>query len=440
LLSADTKEGTIAMRKTPTVRTFLLASIAAVVLAACSQPEAAGAGAAPTAPTVDVATVVEQRITEWDEFTGRLQAPETVALMPRVSGYLDKVFFTEGALVKAGDLLFQIDDRALQADVSRLKAELQSAVSQQKLANSDYQRAEQLRSQKAIAEEVLDARRARKDQSASQVAAVKAALTKAELDLSHTQVRAPISGRVSNALITAGNYVQAGQSQLTSIVSTERMYAYFDADEQTYLKYVQLAASGKRGDSRNEASPVLMALSSDSDYRFSGSLDFLDNSINPQTGTIRARAVFSNDDNSLIPGLFAKIKLVGSASYNGILIDDKAVGTDLNNKFVLVVDDKQQLQYRPVTLGEKVGGLRIVTSGLKATETIVVNGLQRVRPTMQVTPNTVKMASAEQLVSLQQQQQMLDEQTVSTAAGKNTTAAIVDAALETVSSQSAPRG
>ena len=140
------------MRKTQTVRTFLLASIAAVVLAACSQPETAGAGAAPAAPTVDVATVVEQRITEWDEFTGRLQAPETVALMPRVSGYLDKVFFTEGALVKAGDLLFQIDDRALKADVSRLQAELQSAVSQQKLANSDYQRAEQLRSQKAIAE------------------------------------------------------------------------------------------------------------------------------------------------------------------------------------------------------------------------------------------------------------------------------------------------
>lgn len=428
------------MRKTQTVRTFLLASIAAVVLAACSQPEAAGAGAAPAAPaapTVDVATVVEQRITEWDEFTGRLQAPETVALMPRVSGYLDKVFFTEGALVKAGDLLFQIDDRALKADVSRLQAELQSAVSQQKLANSDYQRAEQLRSQKAIAEEILDARRARKDQSASQVAAVKAALTKAELDLSHTQVRAPISGRVSNALITAGNYVQAGQSQLTSIVSTARMYAYFDADEQTYLKYVQLAATGKRGDSRNEASPVLMALSSDSDYRFSGSLDFLDNSINPQTGTIRARAVFSNDDNSLIPGLFAKIKLVGSASYNGILIDDKAVGTDLNNKFVLVVDDKQQLQYRPVTLGEKVGGLRIVTSGLKASETIVVNGLQRVRPTMQVTPNSVKMASAEQLVSLQQQQQMLDEQTAS---DKTATAAVVDAVVNTVSSQSAPRG
>lgn len=382
------------MRKTHIVRTFLLASITAMMLAACGQPEAAGAGAAPQPPTVDVATVLEQQITEWDEFTGRLQAPETVALMPRVSGYLDKVHFTEGALVKAGDLLFQIDDRAFIADVNRLKAELQSAISQQQLAEREYQRAAQLRSQKAIAEEVLDARRARKDQSASQVAAVKAALLKAELDVSHSQVRAPISGRVSNAKITAGNYVQAGQSQLTTIVSTDRMYAYFDADEQTYLKYAQLAAVGKRADSRSAASPVRMALSSDSDYRFAGTLDFLDNSINPETGTIRARAVFNNDDNSLIPGLFAKIKLVGSAPYNGILIDDKAVGTDLNNKFVLVVDDNQQLQYRAVTLGEKVDGLRIVTSGLKANETIVVNGLQRVRPTMQITPNPVNMASA----------------------------------------------
>lgn len=382
------------MRKTHIVRTFLLASITAMMLAACGQPEAAGAAAAPQPPTVDVATVLEQQITEWDEFTGRLQAPETVALMPRVSGYLDKVHFTEGALVNAGDLLFQIDDRAFIADVNRLKAELQSAISQQQLAEREYQRAAQLRSQKAIAEEVLDARRARKDQSASQVAAVKAALLKAELDVSHSQVRAPISGRVSNAQITAGNYVQAGQSQLTTIVSTDRMYAYFDADEQTYLKYVQLAAAGKRADSRSAASPVRMALSSDSDYRFAGTLDFLDNSINPETGTIRARAVFNNDDNSLIPGLFAKIKLVGSAPYNGILIDDKAVGTDLNNKFVLVVDDNQQLQYRAVTLGEKVDGLRIVTSGLKANETIVVNGLQRVRPTMQITPNPVNMASA----------------------------------------------
>ncbi len=397
------------MRKTHTVKNFLLASIAAVVLAACSQPEAAApATGAQAGPKVDVATVVEQRITEWDHFTGRLQAPETVALVPRVSGYLTQVLFQEGQLVQKGDLLFQIDDRAFQAEVKRLQAELMSAKSNQQLADNDYQRAEKLRSQKAIAEELLDARRARKEQSAAQVAAVSAALDKAQLDLSHSRVTAPISGRISNALITSGNFVHAGQSQLTSIVSTEKIYAYFDADEQTYLKYVALAAKGERADSR-EQSPVLMALSSDQDYRFSGELDFLDNSINPQTGTIRARAVFDNKDNLLIPGLFANIKLTGSASYSGILIDDKAVGTDLNNKFVLVVDDKQQLQYRAVTLGEKVGGLRIIKQGLKANETVVVNGLQRVRPTMQITPNPVAMTSAETLQALQSTQQQLDK-------------------------------
>ncbi len=169
-----------------------------------------------------------------------------------------------------------------------------------------------------------------------------------------------------------------------------------------------LAAKGERADSR-EQSPVLMALSSDNDYRFAGELDFLDNSINPQTGTIRARAVFDNKDNLLIPGLFANIKLTGSASYSGILIDDKAVGTDLNNKFVLVLDDKQQLQYRAVTLGEKVGGLRVIKQGLKANETIVVNGLQRVRPTMQITPNPVAMTPAETLQALKTTQQQLDD-------------------------------
>jgi multidrug efflux system membrane fusion protein len=397
------------MRNTHTVRNFILASIAAVVLAACSQPEAAPpAGGAQAGPTVDVATVVEQRITEWDNFTGRLQAPETVALVPRVSGYLTQVLFAEGQLVKKGDVLFQIDDRAFQAEVKRLQAELIAAKSNQQLAKNDFARAEKLRSQKAIAEELLDARRARMEQSSAQVAAVSAALDKAQLDLSHSRVTAPISGRISNALITSGNFVHAGQSQLTSIVSTEKIYAYFDADEQTYLKYVALAAKGERADSR-EQSPVLMALSSDNDYRFAGELDFLDNSINPQTGTIRARAVFDNKDNLLIPGLFANIKLTGSASYSGILIDDKAVGTDLNNKFVLVLDDKQQLQYRAVTLGEKVGGLRIIKQGLKANETIVVNGLQRVRPTMQITPNPVAMTSAETLQALKTSQQQLDD-------------------------------
>jgi len=398
------------MRNLHPVRNFLLAGISAVVIAACSQPEAAPPTATQAGPTVDVATVVQQRITEWDEFTGRLQAPQTVALVPRVSGYLTQVLFQEGQLVQQGDLLFQIDDRAFVAEVKRLSAELTAAKSQLQLAKNDLQRAEQLRKQNAIAEELLDARRARLEQSAAQVAAVSAALDKAQLDLTHSKVTAPISGRVSNALITSGNFVHAGQSQLTRIVSTDKIYAYFDADEQSYLKYVAQAATGERADSR-AAIPVQMALASDNNYRFSGALDFLDNSINPQTGTIRARAVFDNKDNLLIPGLFAKIKLMGSASYNGILIDDKAVGTDLGNKFVLVVDDKQQLQYRAVTLGEKVGGLRIIKQGLKGNESIVVNGLQRVRPTMQITPNPVAMTSAETLKALKSSQQQLDEAT-----------------------------
>ncbi|MCT6698668.1 efflux RND transporter periplasmic adaptor subunit [Rheinheimera sp. 4Y26] len=398
------------MRKLHPARNFLLASLTAAVIAACSQPEAAPPAASQAGPAVDVATVVQQRITEWDEFTGRLQAPQTVALVPRVSGYLTQVLFQEGQLVQQGDLLFQIDDRAFVAEVKRLSAEFTAAKSQLQLAKNDLKRAEQLRKQNAIAEELLDARRARMEQSAAQLAAVSAALDKAQLDLSHSKVTAPISGRVSNALITSGNFVHAGQSQLTTIVSTDKIYAYFDADEQSYLKYVALAAKGERADSRAPI-PVQMALASDNNYRFSGELDFLDNSINPQTGTIRARAVFDNKDNLLIPGLFANIKLMGSASYKGILIDDKAVGTDLNNKYVLVVDDKQQLQYRAVTLGEKIGGLRIIKQGLTANETIVVNGLQRVRPTMQITPNPVAMTSAETLQALKTTQHQLDETT-----------------------------
>jgi multidrug efflux system membrane fusion protein len=414
VIAVDLLKKELAMSNQYPVRNFLIASIAALVLTACGQPEAATAAQATSAPTVDIATVVQQKITESDEFTGRLQAPETVALMPRVSGYLDKVLFNEGALVKAGDLLFQIDNRAFVAEVNRLSAQLQNARSQQQLAQSDLRRAEKLRGQKAIAEELLDARRARFDQANAEVASVQAALVKAQLDLSHTEVRSPISGRVSNALITAGNFVQAGQSQLTSIVSTNQMYAYFDADEQTYLKYVALAAAGQREDSRSN-SPVLMALSSDQEFRFRGELDFLDNSVNPQTGTIRARAVFQDPQNRLIPGLFARLKLAGSASYDGILIDDKAIGTDLNNKFVLLIDDKQQLHYQAVTLGEKIAGLRVITSGLKAKDRIVVNGLQRVRPSMQITPNPVEMAKPDQLSQLRQLQQALDSDAITAA-------------------------
>lgn len=398
------------MSKRNTLGTFMLGSIAAMVLSACGSPEAASQAEAPAAPQVSVAQVVNERITEWDEFTGRLQAPQTVTLVPRVSGYIEQIHFTEGALVNKGELLVQIDPQPFAAEVARLKAELQSAQSALELAESEYQRAEKLSVAKAISAELLDTRLARKQQTAANVASVKAALHRAELDLSYTRITAPISGRVSYALITAGNYVNAGQSQLTSLVSTEKMYAYFDVDEQSYLKYLRLSEDGKRADTRDaNANPVYMALADDSNFQHIGNVDFVDNSVNQQTGTIRIRASFANSDNKLLPGLFARIKLVGSDSYQGILIDEKAIGTDLNNKFVLVVNAENQLEYRAVKLGEKINGLRIVREGLSATDRIVVNGLQRVMPNIQIEPKLVDMATEEQLVGLRKNQQLLDK-------------------------------
>ncbi len=411
-----------------TVKTFMLASVAALVLAACGNPEAAGQAAAPAAPQVSVAQVVYERITEWDEFTGRLQAPQTVNLVPRVSGYIEQVHFSEGALVKKGDLLVQIDPRPFAAEVARLKAELQSAHSAAVLAGNEYSRAETLSSQRAISAELLDSRLARQQQTAATVASVQAALQRAELDLSYTSITAPISGRVSYALITAGNYVNAGQSQLTRLVSTDNMYAYFDVDEQSYLKYARLTNAGKRADTRDAAAnPVYMALADDTAYNHIGSVDFVDNSVNQQTGTIRIRARFGNSDNNLLPGLFARIKLAGSDSYDGVLIDEKAIGTDLNNKFVLVVNANNQLEYRAVKLGEKVNGLRIVREGLAATDKIVVNGLQRVMPNMQIEPRLVAMATAEQLAGLRKEQHLLDQTSSALTAKADSAAATVNA-------------
>ena len=399
------------------VRNFLFASVAAAVLAACGNADTASQQQAPAAPQVSVAQVVSERITEWDEFTGRLQAPQTVQLVPRVSGYVDQVLFAEGALVNAGDVLLTIDNKPFVAEVARLNAELLSAQSAAELAQAEYERAQRLLAQRAISVEVLDNRQARKKQTAATVASVKAALERAELDLSYTRVTAPINGRVSYALVTVGNYVTAGQTRLTSLVSTEKMYAYFDVDEQTYLKYARLAQDGKRVDTREaQANPVYLALADDREFSHIGHIDFVDNRIDAQTGTIRLRASFANTDNQLMPGLYAKLRLAGSASYEGVLIDEKAIGTDLNNKFVLLVNAANQLEYRAVELGEKLDGLRIVNKGLTATDRIVVNGLQRVRPSMQIEPKLVDMASSAQLAALKDAQQLLDQASASFAA------------------------
>lgn len=376
------------------------------LLSACGEPSAQPPQQ--MAPAVSVAAVIHQRITEWDEFTGRLEAPESVSLRPRISGYIDSIGFKEGAIVKAGQPLFYIDDRSYKAEVRRLEAELADVNSQLKLAKSTFVRANELTENNAISVELFDSRAADLEQAKARLRSTSAALEIAKLNLSYTKVTAPITGRISRAQITAGNLVSAGQTELTTIVSVNQVYAYFDADEQTYLKYIKLAREGTRPSSREVKNPVYMGLANESGFPHEGYIDFIDNQVNPATGTIRGRAVFENPEGNFIPGLFTRIKLVGSASYDGILIDDKAIATDLGNKYVMVLDADNKVQYRAITLGEKLNGLRIVKSGLNAGDSIVVNGLQRVRPGAQVVPEVVPMAKTDALQQLQAQQLRVD--------------------------------
>jgi multidrug efflux system membrane fusion protein len=394
---------------------FSLALAAVLVLSACGKaPESAQQM---PAAKVSVAEVIEQPINEWDEFTGRLEAPESVDIRPRVSGFVDRVAFNEGSLVKKGDLLFQIDPRPFQAEVKRLEAQLQQARASLARTQSEASRGERLRQSNAISAELADARASAAAEAKAAVAGIQAELDNARLNLSFTRVTAPIDGRVSRAEITEGNLVNAGQSHLTTLVSTDKVYAYFDADERVFLKYVELARQA--GGQTRDASPVYLGLSSEEGHPHLGQLDFLDNQVNPQTGTIRGRAVFDNSDGRFTPGLYARLKLVGSGQYDAALIRDEAVGTDLGKKYVLVLDKDNAVQYRAIELGPKLAGLRIVRSGLAEGEKIVVNGLQRAFPGSTVDPQSVPMADEQTQVLLTEQRQAIERQNSRRVAAKN---------------------
>ena len=369
----------------------LVAVLAAVLASGCTRT-AAQPGEPPPSK-VTVAKVAPQDVTEWDEFTGRLEAVNSVSVRPRVSGYVSAVRFEEGAIVRRGDPLFLIDPRPFEAEVDRLRAELNRARATVQRAKSELDRAGRLASENAMSHEEQERRASFAEESSAQVAAVQAALRAAELNLEFTRITSPIDGRVGRAIVTQGNLVSSGPGEatiLTTVVSLDPIYATFDADEQAYLQYVAMArkAAGAKGQG---ALPIRLALASDRNFPIEGKLNFLDNQIDPATGTIRARAIFRNADRSLTPGLFVRLQLPKATQRAGLLIQDRAVGTDLDKRFVYVVKPDHTIEYRGVVLGPLVNGLRVVRSGVNDGDLVVVNGLQRVRPGVKVEPVVVAM-------------------------------------------------
>lgn len=362
------------------------------ILVACGGPPPPEA---PPPPQVSVATVVERDITEWDEYTGRLEAVNTVEIRPQVSGVLQQVAFTEGKEVRQGQLLFQIDPRPFQAELNRAEAEAERSRTAAELAATDLTRSERLLGTRAISQEEHEQRVAASRSATAAVRAAEAAVEIAKLQLSYTRIYSPIDGRIGRAEVTPGNLVAGGQgssaTRLATVVSMQPMYAYFEAAENDYLKYIDMARSGERPLSRDARNPVRMAVGNETEFQHEGYMDFVDNRVQAGTGTLLGRAVFPNPDRHLTPGMFVRVRLIASAPYKGLLINDRAISTDQDRRFVLVVGAGDMLEYRAVTTGPVVDGLRVVRDGLAAGDRIVVNGLQRVRPGMQIVPVMVPM-------------------------------------------------
>lgn len=364
----------------------MFAVVAAVLmLTACGVTEPSEA-ATPPPPSVSVAEVVVENLAEWDEFSGRLEAVDRVELRPRVPGYVQSVEFFEGARVNRGEVLFQIDPRPYRAEVDRLEAEWARAEAQRELAQSDHRRALRLLEQDALSREEFERRATAERAAAASAAAVAAALKIARLNLEFTRVTSPISGRVGAAAVTEGNLVDS-QSVLTTVVSVDPMYVNFEADESVYLRHIRHPDAVERA----RSSAVKVQLSDESGYVHEGRFVFVDNEVNPATGTIRARAVLPNPNGRLTAGLFARVRVESAQTRPVTLIDDRAVGTDLGRKFVLAVTPQDTVEYRAVELGRSVDGLRVVRSGLGAGDLIVVSGLQRVRPGATISPQKVAM-------------------------------------------------
>jgi membrane fusion protein, multidrug efflux system len=375
------------------MRSTLAACLVIASLAGCSKGESTAPPPAP--PTVEVAEPLLKEITEWDGYTGRLQAVKRVEVRARVSGYLQSVHFKDGAMVKRGELLFVIDPRPYQAALDEANAQLTRARVQLDLANTDLARAQNLFEQQAISEEELEQRTQGQKGAVATVQAAEASMRRAELDLTWTKVRAPISGRIGRELVTQGNLISggsAGATLLTTIVSLDPIYLYFTADEQALLRYIRLDRAGLREASRTAPNPVRMQLADEARYPHLGHMNFVDNEIDEATGTIQGRAIFRNPAMTLTPGMFARILLKGRGPYETLLIPDAAVSADQATRFVYVVDKNNVARRRDVVLGRWVADrLRVVEDGLKPGERIVTEGLQFVQADAPVSPQVQKL-------------------------------------------------
>ena len=357
---------------------------AAVLLASCSSEQAdtpQGATQQPLQP-IDVASVVTADVVDWSNFTTRLQAPQTVELRPRVSGVIESIEFTEGSRVDQGDLLVKLDPRPFAAEVNRLKAQRDAAKAALKQAELEERRSSSLRKNKAISAEEADARIFQAQQRRAELASVEAALEAARLNLEFTEIRSPLNGNTSNAFIQPGNTVNANASVLTNLVSTEQVHAYFDIDERTWnAQFADVTADTQLA--------VYLQLTGEDDYGHMGVLDFIDNRVDFNTGTLRVRGTFPTDSNKLRPGAFARVRIAPHQQTSSILVPETAIGTDLKNRFVLTVDVENKLAYRLVTLGTRIGSLRVIKTGLKEGDRIAVNGPARVGPGMPIEPREV---------------------------------------------------
>jgi RND family efflux transporter MFP subunit len=376
----------------------LAGSLAVATLVASCGEGSQKKAAAPPPPAVTVAKPVKQTVVDYDEYVGRFVAVDRVEVRARVSGYLDSVHFKDGQKVKQGDLLFTIDKRPFQNTLDQSRANLTLANSNLSYTKADYERGQQLAIDKTITEQVYQQRAQAFRNAEAAVAAAQAAVRQAELDLQFTDLRAPINGRIGDRRVSPGNLVTGGSggntTLLATIVSTDPIYFEFTYDEASFLRYQRMATQGHDIASREGGVPVSLKLIDDKDFVHKGRMDFVDNVIDTQTGTIRARAVFSNPEDLFTPGMFARVRVASSPPHEALLVPDVAIGSEQTRKFVYVVDGSGVARPKYVTLGQLSGNLRVIKEGLSLEDVVIVNGMARVRPGLKVTPQEQKPPAA----------------------------------------------